>query len=275
MKKITFIVALLVGLNVYSQDVLWSTDCEDYATADYNVIDLDQDGLGFGVIDYGDVGGPTDFKFFSESWNSTLGALTPDNWLFSPEMTFPAGTESVTLSVDVFAQDTDWPAENFSIGLYDLVADSGTNFHTETLTSAANVNDPKTVAVTINSTDTDFSGQTLRMYVRHHDCSDNYRFIVDNISVTTTSSLSKPDLTISDLKLYPNPTDGLITISNAVLSDIKNISVTNQLGQMVKDINPLKLNNNTFDISDLNKGIYFVQIRDISNNSKTLRVVKN
>ena len=275
MKKITFIMALLVGLNVYSQDVLWSTDCEDYATADYVTVDLDGDTIGFLVGNWGEAGVSDDNKFYSESYSNTLGALTPDNWLFSPEMTFPAGTESVTLSIDVFAQDPSWAAEKFSIGLYDLNADTGTDFHTEILTSAATSATPQTVAITINSADTDFSGQTLRMYVRHFDCTDNYQFVCDNLSVSTTSSLSKSDFTISDLRLYPNPTNGLITISNAVLSDIKNISVTNQLGQMVKDINPLKLNNNTFDISDLNKGIYFVQIRDISNNSKTLRVVKN
>jgi hypothetical protein len=44
---------------------------------------------------------------------------------------------------------------------------------------------------------------------------------------------------------------------------------------MVKEINPSEFNNNTFDISNLNKGIYFIQIRDVSNNSKTLRIVKN
>ena len=150
MKKITFKLLLLVfGMTAHSQTTLWSTDCEDYATADYSVVDLDGDGYGFAPIDYGDMGGPTDIKFFSESWNSTAGALSPDNWLFSPEVTFANDTESVTISADVFAQDPLYPAEKFSIGLYDLVSDTEYIFHTEVLTSTDNMDSPKTVSVTI------------------------------------------------------------------------------------------------------------------------------
>ena len=102
-------------------------------------------------------------------------------------MTFANDTESVTISADVFAQDPLYPAEKFSIGLYDLVSDTEYIFHTEVLTSTDNMDSPKTVSVTIGSTETDFSGLTLRMYVRHFDTFDNYRFIVDNMSVSTSS----------------------------------------------------------------------------------------
>ena len=279
MKKITLL-ALLVGFFSYSQDPLWSTDCEDYATANYIVVDADGDTFGFGAINTtANEIEPVDVGFFSESFSNTNGALTPDNWILSPEMTIPANTESVTLSLDVYASDSDWAGEKFSIGLYDSIEDEDGQpytFHTETLTSAATQADPKTVSITIENVDavTNFSNLTVRMFVRHWDCTDMFRLVIDNMSVAVTSSLSVEGFNTSDVELYPNPTNGLINIAGTDISNIKEISIFNQLGQKVMNLNASQLNNNSFDISDLNKGIYFVQLKDNSNNSKTMKIVK-
>ena len=280
MKKITLL-ALLVGFFSYSQDPLWSTDCEDYATADYLVIDADGDTFGFQAINTAATDtDPVDVGFFSESFsNDTLTPLTPDNWIFSPEMTIPANTESVTISVDVYAADSSWAGEKFSIGLYDSIEDEDGQpytFHTETLTSAASAESPKTVSITIENVDavTDFSNLTLRMFVRHWDCTDMFRLVIDNMSVAVNSSLSVEGFNTSDVELYPNPTNGLINIAGTDISNIKEISIFNQLGQKVMNLNASQLNNNSFDISNLNKGVYFVQLKDNSNNSKTMKIVK-
>ena len=277
MKKITLL-ALLVGFFSYSQDPLWSTDCDDYATADYIVVDADGDTFGFQAMNAAESElDPVTIAFFSESFhNDTLTALTPDNWIFSPEMTIPANTESVTISVDVYAADSGWPGEKFSIGLYDSDDSQSYPFHTETLTSAATQAAPKTVSITIENIDavTNFSNLTLRMYVRHWDCTDMYRFVIDNMSVTVNSNLSVEGFNTSDVELYPNPTNGLINIAGTDISNIKEISIFNQLGQKVMNLNASQLNNNSFDISDLNKGVYFVQLKDNSNNSKTMKIVK-
>lgn len=272
MKKITFrLLLLMFGILGHSQSTLWSTDCEDYATADYIVVDLDGDGYGFAPIDYGDIGGPTQIKFFSESWKSGVGALNPDNWLFSPEVTFANDTESVTISAEVFAQDTDWPAEKFSIGLYDLVSETDYVFHTEVLTSADNSDSPKTISVTIGSAETDFSGLTLRMYVRHFDCSDNFRFVVDNMSVSTSSSASVEDYGAKEFKAFPNPVADMLTIQGNL--PIEQVEVFNQLGQSILTVKENALENNQIDLSRLGTGIYFVEITS-ENKTETLRVVK-
>ena len=280
MKKITLL-ALLVGFFSYSQDPLWSTDCDDYATADYLVIDADGDTFGFQAMNAAESElDPVTIAFFSESFhNDTLTALTPDNWIFSPEMTIPANTESVTISVDVYAADSSWAGEKFSIGLYESVGTEDAQslpFHTETLTSAASVDSPKTVSITIENVDavTNFSNLTLRMFVRHWDCTDMFRLVIDNMSVAVNSSLSVEGFNTSDVELYPNPTNGLINIAGTDISNIKEISIFNQLGQKVMNLNASQLNNNSFDISNLNKGVYFVQLKDNSNNSKTMKIVK-
>ena len=135
---------------------------------------------------------------------------------------------------------------------------------------------PKTVSITIENVDavTDFSNLTLRMFVRHWDCTDMFRLVIDNMSVAVNSSLSVEGFNTSDVELYPNPTNGLINIAGTDISNIKEISIFNQLGQKVMNLNASQLNNNSFDISNLNKGVYFVQLKDNSNNSKTMKIVK-
>jgi hypothetical protein len=103
-----------------------------------------------------------------------------------------------------------------------------------------------------------------------------FTLLVDDITFDSMPlSDDNPSDLSSSVKLFPNPTNGIVSILSSNFSDLVNITITNQLGQVVKEINPSTLINNTFDISNLNKGIYFIQIRDVSNNSKTLRVVKN
>jgi hypothetical protein len=273
MKKITLLLSLLlIGFTSHAQTTIWSSDCEDYATADFIVVDLDGDGNNFGPINYGTELGPTDIKFFSASWDNV--ALTPDNWLFSPEITFQANTESVTVTADVFAQDPAWAAEKFSIGLYDLDGEVEYNFHTEVLTNAWSSDAMQTVSVTITNTEQDFSGLTLRMYVRHFETTDMFRFVVDNLSVSTTGSLSTEDFNLSDIKIYPNPTNGLINIAGIEANKINEILISNQLGQEVMNLDLSQISNNSFDISDLNTGIYFVQLKNDSNKSKTVKIIK-
>jgi hypothetical protein len=58
----------------------------------------------------------------------------------------------------------------------------------------------------------------------------------------------------SSLILYPNPFYSEINILTS--KDVRNISVFNVLGQAVKSVNNAK----TIDVSDINKGIYIIQV---------------
>ena len=74
-----------------------------------------------------------------------------------------------------------------------------------------------------------------------------------------------------DVSIYPNPSDGFINFSSDKMElSIKSISVLNTSGQTVKGFN---YTSNAIDISDLNSGIYFVQIKTKSGIS-TKRLIK-
>ena len=76
-----------------------------------------------------------------------------------------------------------------------------------------------------------------------------------------------------NIKLYPNPVSNNLTIENPFSGNLQ-LQVFNQLGQIV-----LKQNQNTsstsLDVSNLSKGIYFLNIHSENNNSQTIKFIKN
>ena len=74
---------------------------------------------------------------------------------------------------------------------------------------------------------------------------------------------------LSDMYIYPNPTNGKITIEmNNLEDDIFHFSITNSIGQIVYQKKE-KLNEtykSTFNLSTLEKGIYILNINNSSTN---------
>lgn len=58
------------------------------------------------------------------------------------------------------------------------------------------------------------------------------------------------------INVYPNPTKGIIHIGNGNLSDVR-ITIYNAIGEIVKVID----NFDYVDLSDIVKGIYFVEVK--------------
>lgn len=96
------------------------------------------------------------------------------------------------------------------------------------------------------------------------------------VSFTTAAAdpLSNIKNAFEDISLYPNPTTGIMTLSGVDMNSLSDIEITNQLGQQVMNITPSKLDANTLDIRNLNKGIYFVQVTNNMDKSRTFKVIK-
>lgn len=75
----------------------------------------------------------------------------------------------------------------------------------------------------------------------------------------------------TNVTLAPNPTSNSFTISVAT-TKVEIYSVT---GQLVKSFNNSFDNNYSFDVTDLNKGIYFVKAADQNGSEKTMKLLKN
>ena len=85
-------------------------------------------------------------------------------------------------------------------------------------------------------------------------------------------SLATEDFSLTDLmSLYPNPTTDSFQLSDSI-SKVEIYSLT---GQKVKNFEGGFSSDHVFTVSDLNQGIYFVQITDELNRQGIFKLVKN
>ncbi len=75
----------------------------------------------------------------------------------------------------------------------------------------------------------------------------------------TGASINKLDLDANALKLYPNPTNHTVTLENESNYKMKNVVITNVLGQQVLSM-PVNSNKKSIDISGFTSGLYHVKI---------------
>jgi|TARA_B110000977_G_scaffold88895_1_gene118161 hypothetical protein len=71
--------------------------------------------------------------------------------------------------------------------------------------------------------------------------------------------------------MYPNSVKDIITINTNKV--INSITVVNQLGQTVKVIQEKEISNNTINLSNLSKRLYFILIK-IENNTQSFKIIK-
>lgn len=136
-------------------------------------IDADGDGYGWYCVTFE---GYTRPCLLSYSWYSQV-ALTPDNYLVSPEFNVP--NTGYKLTWDVAAQDPDWPEEYYAVYIGTLsngVFVPINEVFNETLASG----DFESRSVSLDN----FKGQTVRVAFRHYNTTDMFAMKVDNVKVS-------------------------------------------------------------------------------------------
>lgn len=80
-------------------------------------------------------------------------------------------------------------------------------------------------------------------------------------SLTFSTTLGTEDFTTLDkISVFPNPSNGVFSISKNNLTTINKIKVFDTNAKLLKEITTDSNFNNTIDISELSKGIYFMEI---------------
>ncbi|GAA4969070.1 T9SS type A sorting domain-containing protein [Algibacter aquimarinus] len=111
-----------------------------------------------------------------------------------------------------------------------------------------------------------------KMVLRRTDVSDSTAFnLMNSESLCFDASLSLEEITnINEIKVYPNPTNDNITISN--LPEQGQLLLKNIHGVTVRKID-YTTSNKTFDISNLQSGVYFLSNSN-SNNYFVKKIIK-
>ena len=123
----------------------------------------------------------------SESYNKTSGtALTPDNWLVSPQVTLGG-----SFSMYACAQDANYAAEHFGIYV-STTSNTNTNSFTklnEWTLAAKTQGSWGQYTVDLSA----YAGQTGYIAVRHFNCTDQFYLNVDDFTLTYSDTPVTPD----------------------------------------------------------------------------------
>ena len=167
-------------------DALFGEFFEEDPTVDWTFVDADGDGNNWiwdydaGLDSYEGVG-----HIRSESFINYVGALTPDNWAISPEMTIPANAVDATLSFYFAAQDPAYAAE--PIGVYvGTGADVSAYEQLGVFIPDSDVYENITVDLTA------YAGETISVAFRHFDITDMFSVKIDQVEVFVTAEEEPP-----------------------------------------------------------------------------------
>ena len=92
-----------------------------------------------------------------------------------------------------------------------------------------------------------------------------------NTKFGATAALSDVNIKKS-IKVYPNPTSGMLTLLNNNNLKLSQIEIFNVLGQPVMKINP---KNQSIDMSNLGNGMYFLNIENEEGKKGTFKILKS
>ena len=158
---------------------LW--DFEENAK-DWTLIDADQDGYNW--FRQGSEGSGINANsgycvLSSQSYTNNSGALTPDNWAFTPPVIL---TSDNYLSFWVVGQDPSWAEEHFAVYITET-APSVDNLEAciELLAEQESSGTYQSYAVQIPSS---FDGKTVYIGFRHFNCTDMFVLNLDDVSIT-------------------------------------------------------------------------------------------
>ena len=165
---------------------------------EFSIYDADGDGANWGLAATDQTG--TDAAFYSASYDSNAGgALTPDNWLFTPAVGLGG-----TLKFDAWQQSASFP-DKFMVYVCD-------NPEWESIDEFVAVSEfIQPAGNTAESFEIDLSeyeGMGVIAF-RHYDCTDQFRIYLDNIEVIPANAVEIPDWTVVENVENPYTIEGL------------------------------------------------------------------
>lgn len=269
MKLELLIISLLVCIVSLGQNE--STNLESFELSllpeCWSLIDEDQDGynwdVSYQVLDENGitVSGNTGVGYLtSASFDNAEGVLNPDNYLVLPQLDIQPNED---LSFYVGAIDPSYFLENYSV----LLSTTGNNPEdfTDTLLTevlAAHVFQFREIDLF------DYEGMQVYIAFNHHNSSNQFQIRLDDVLYPTT--LEECEILVSlaeigdefvELKIFPNPSQGIFTLENSD-SRIEEIIVFGATGiQVWNQQYSDRSQSQRVDLSSLSKGVYTMKVK--------------
>jgi len=276
---------LLFFLSVVQIGYSQITVLEDFTDIEMNgwaSVDADGDGFGWNI---GYPSNPTavwnanNGVALSYSFDLNLGALTPDNFLVSPLISFVSYTGNLKLrwrSGTTEPTEGDNYEEYYSVYLIDDL-DLGL-INTENFDNKAPIfqgvlstgNSAILNEVNVSS----FAGNSnLRLIFRHHNCSDEFNLFIDGISVENNAgqlNVSEYDKEEDLISVFWNENGQILNFKANI--NIKSSVVYDLNCRVVAFGEPTE---NMVDLNTLDAGIYILALTTDKNRIVTKKIIKN
>ena len=209
---------------------------------------IDADGDGYIWMDQG-FDGHSGNCIGSASFINNIGVLTPDNWLISPNFTVPYG--GATLEWWEYGVDQNDYADHYSVYVSVNGGDQPSDFTSGLIFSGAPTA-PKTWVKHSRNIDGGLAGRSVRVAFRHHDVTNMYWLLIDDLKITSGSTAAIDDINTINVDFYPNPVNDKLYISE----EVNEVSVLDVNGRTVVS----DKNTRVVDMSELSNGVYFVRV---------------
>lgn len=214
MKKL--LLFLLFSSAMFSQTIYEEkfTAAQSLGTSGWTLFSQDSDtGVATNWVRTTDADGNGIMASFS--WYNQV-VYTPNNYAFTPAINLTSYTGPIKLSYKHAAQDADWDAENYTLYVTTTptVAAATTVLHAQT--TMAGINTLTEISFDLSS----YAGQTIYLCFRHHNVSDQYNIIFDDIKV---EKLLPNNLALQSVTVQPIVTAGNQTYTGTV----KNVGTNN------------------------------------------------
>ena len=306
MKKLLLSLLIVSGISVNAQTTIFEDNFDSYTNFDkadvgaWSLIDVDlRPTYGFGggttFLNSGTAmafivfnstavtitGGTGLTPTAASNWTARSGqkamaclaavpnaSITANNdWLISPQITL--GSSGNKVSFWAKSCDNEFPDEEFEV-LYSTTGAVVANFTALSATTEATVFGPY-VEYTY---DIPLSADGLPVYIAIRCISpDQFGFMLDDFKVTTTG-LGVNESFSKKFGTYPNPVNSIVNVSNNDNIILTDVVINDINGRTVKNFKINNLSEVELNISDLNSGVYFM---NINTNSGTAikKIIKN
>lgn len=261
-KSVLFIFLLAISISGFSQTFV----LEEYFVgplglpATWTTIDQDGDTYNWGFDTWDNPAGFLEDYATSSSWiNSTVGAVTPENYLITPQINLTGFSGTLKLRYTIQVTNDDYPAEHYKVAVSttgNTAADFTTIVKEETCTAADYYDTYPYWHERIVDL-TQFIGQNIYLTWCHYDCTDQEDFLLDSVQVIYNTDVSTPDFQQANVVVYPNPASEKILVTGSFENaQLKMFTVDGrQVFQVAEVSKQVSVNVSTFE-----NGVYVLRI---------------
>lgn len=235
---------------MYFQD-----DFNDGDISDWTLVDGDGDTFDWNAVELPNAASDTVKAVRSSSYLNQVGPLTPDNYMISSAVDLSAedGSTTLTLSWDVAGVDPSWSEEMYSVYVATAADTASLLASSVTFTEVVTDNGPGGIDNLYTKTldVTSFVGQTIYVAFRHHNSTNQFAMVIDNVSVYSGDmGVDKFNAPIAFQHLVQN---GQLQFS--ANKRISRVSIYNLLGQEVAT-QSINANTGSVSVEKLASGVY-------------------